>query len=193
MERSQEVSGNGSKPSELKKLSPLAHQQDGAKRNGLARAQVAICQHPTNNGHHEHKCGVSAVKHRGALIGEQKVLGKLKNQQSAHTVVGEALPHFREEQDHETARMAEYGVPGTFRRGIQHVLPHSSNGDLMIVSCLANSQRRSRESSIIKTERKYSSNHNMVNLCTGSLPEMPEELSVLQSMRYQCPITSDRI
>jgi hypothetical protein len=40
---------------------------------------------------------------------EKKLLGHVENQQGTHAVIGEALPHFREEQDIEALGMTEKG------------------------------------------------------------------------------------
>jgi hypothetical protein len=39
------------------------------------------------------------------LVVEQEVLGQVEDQQAAHAVVGEPLPHLGEEQDEQAARV----------------------------------------------------------------------------------------
>ncbi len=50
----------------------------------------------------------AAAVRRTSWLGSQ--VGQVKNQQCAHAVVGEALPHFGEEEHEQAARMAEEGL-----------------------------------------------------------------------------------
>ena len=45
---------------------------------------------------------IGAVLPRGPLVREQELLGQVEDQQAAHAVIGEPLPHLRQEQDGET-------------------------------------------------------------------------------------------
>ena len=53
--------------------------------------------------------GIGAVNAVGGVVAEKEVLGQIEDQDGAHPVIGEALPHFREEQHVQPARVAEEG------------------------------------------------------------------------------------
>src|SRR5690606_27390902 len=57
-----------------------------------------------------HQCSVSAIEDRAFLVREHPVLDEIEDQQRAHAVVGESLPHLGEEQHEQAAWMAEDGL-----------------------------------------------------------------------------------
>jgi hypothetical protein len=74
-------------------------QQDGAEDHRLAGPQIAIGQEAADQRQQIDQRGVGAVVGAGGLRIEQEVLGQVEDQDAAHAVVGEALPHLGEEQD----------------------------------------------------------------------------------------------
>ncbi len=77
------------------------HQQQGAEGHGLARAENTVGQHAADQRQQVDQGGVGAVLGAGELVAEQEVLGQVEDQDPAHPVVGEPLPHLGEEQDHQ--------------------------------------------------------------------------------------------
>src|SRR3984957_4998460 len=51
--------------------------------------------------------GVGAVNERGFFLADQQLLGHVVDQQGAHAVVGENLPHFGQEKYRKAARLTE--------------------------------------------------------------------------------------
>ena len=91
-------------------------QQHGAEGDGLARTDEAVGQNAAQQGDQIDQRGVGAVDRPGAPIIKQEVLGQIKDQQTAHAVIGETLPHFGEEADNQPARVVsenlqKYGNP----------------------------------------------------------------------------------
>ncbi len=75
------------------------HQQKSAEGDGLARAQIAVRQHPADQRQQVHQRAVGAVLAARELVVEQEVLGQEEDQQTPHAVEGKPLPHLGEEQD----------------------------------------------------------------------------------------------
>src|SRR5207342_2840691 len=63
---------------------------------------------------------VHPVHHRGVLLREQQLLRHVVDEQRAHAVVGEDLPHLRQEQDRQARRLFQPGPRERTRRG-EHV------------------------------------------------------------------------
>jgi hypothetical protein len=84
-------------------------QQHRAEQYCLALAEVAVGEVAADHRRDVHQRRVGAVDDRGLAVGEQPVLHQVENQQPAHAVVGEALPHLGEEQHEQPARVAEEG------------------------------------------------------------------------------------
>ncbi|MNE12826.1 hypothetical protein D3C80_1056450 [compost metagenome] len=81
-------------------------QKNGADDDGLARAQVFVRDHAADNRHQVHQGRIGGVDALGLFRSEQEVLGQVEDQQGPHAVVGEALPHFCKEQDHQPPRVS---------------------------------------------------------------------------------------
>ncbi len=77
-------------------------QQQRPEGYGLSRAQPPVRQHPAEEGQEVDQGGVGRVLALGEGVVEQEVLGQVEDQQAAHAVVGEPLPHLGEEE-HEQA------------------------------------------------------------------------------------------
>ena len=75
------------------------HQQQRAERDGLAGAEIAVGQDAADQRQQIDQRGVGAVLARAAALVEQEVLGHVEDQDAAHAVVGEPLPHLGEEED----------------------------------------------------------------------------------------------
>ena len=109
------------------------HQQCAGNHHA-ALAEHTVGQHAAEDGREIHKAGVEAVDLRGErlhteraeqgfvealergiaddvlrMLGQKQVLDHVKNEQCAHPVIREALPHFGKKQEREAARMAEEG------------------------------------------------------------------------------------
>jgi hypothetical protein len=80
-------------------------QQQGAEQHRLAGAQIAVGEDAAEQGQQIDQRGVGTVLGAGRGLVEQQVLGQVEDQDAAHPVIGEPLPHLGEEQDDQTARM----------------------------------------------------------------------------------------
>ncbi|MNT29694.1 hypothetical protein D3C72_1654480 [compost metagenome] len=80
-------------------------QQQGAEGHGLARADEAVGHDAAQQRQQIDQRGVGAVGRPRHGVVEQEVLRQEEDQDAAHPVVGEALPHLREEQDDQSARV----------------------------------------------------------------------------------------
>ncbi len=72
------------------------HQQQGAKGDGLARAQPAVGQDPAQQRRQIDQGGVGGVLALTEVVREQEMFGQIEDQQRPHAVVGEPLPHLGE-------------------------------------------------------------------------------------------------
>ncbi len=81
------------------------HQQQGAERHRLARAQVPVGEDAAGQRQQIDQGRVGAVLAAGRGLVEQQVLRQVEDQDAAHPIVGEPLPHLGEEQDDQTARV----------------------------------------------------------------------------------------
>ena len=80
-------------------------QEQGAEGDGLARADEAVGHDAAQQGQQIDQGGVGAVGRPRHGVVEQEVLRQEEDQDAAHAVVGETLPHLGEEQDDQSARV----------------------------------------------------------------------------------------
>ena len=73
----------------------------------LALAEIAVGDDSADDRREIGAGRVDAVDERGLRLPDQQLLGHVIDQQRAHPVVGELLPHVREEQDGQATRLAE--------------------------------------------------------------------------------------
>ena len=85
-------------------------QQQAAEQHCLALPEITVRQIAAENRRDVHQAGIGAVDQVRLGVIEQPVLRQVENQQRPHAVVGEALPHFGEEEHVKALR-----VPGEFR------------------------------------------------------------------------------
>jgi hypothetical protein len=90
-------------------------QQQGAEQHRLAGAQITVGQDPAHQGHQIDQRGVGPVLRAGLGLVEQQVLGQVEDQDAAHPVIGEPLPHLGEEQGQQATWM------------VAHQLGHNGN------------------------------------------------------------------
>ena len=81
-------------------------EQDAAEQHRLALAEVAVGEIAAEHRRDVDQAGVGAVDEVRLAVGEQPVLGQVEDQQRAHAVVGETLPHLGEEEHVEALRVA---------------------------------------------------------------------------------------
>jgi len=81
-------------------------QQKRAEGHRLAGAEEPVRQHPADQGQQIDQGGVGGVLALAEVVGEQELFGQVEDQQTAHAVVGEPLPHLGEEQHEQAAWMA---------------------------------------------------------------------------------------
>ena len=74
-------------------------QQQGPEGDGLARADIAVGENAADQWQQIDQRGVGAVGRARRGVVEQEMLRQIEDQDAAHAVVGEALPHLGEEQD----------------------------------------------------------------------------------------------
>ena len=89
-----------------------ARDQDAAVEHGAPLADQAIGDPAARQAHHVHHRGVEPVDRAGRAVSKpsppaRPARGHEQDEQRAHAVVAEALPHLGEEQRGEAARMAE--------------------------------------------------------------------------------------
>ena len=80
-------------------------QQQGAEGHGLARADEAVRHDAAQQRQQIDQRSVGAIGRPRHGVVEQEVLRQEEDQDSAHAVVGEPLPHLGEEQDDQSARV----------------------------------------------------------------------------------------
>lgn len=96
------------------------HEQQGAEGDGLAVAEIFVSEEAADQGQQIDQRGVGAVLAGGETVVEQEMLRQVEDEQPAHAVVGEALPHFREEQDVQPFRVVAHLIEDRDRRGKRH-------------------------------------------------------------------------
>src|SRR3954466_4872990 len=83
------------------------HEQNAAENDGLAHAEPAIGEQATDDRHRVDEATVGTDQVVAVVVRKEVVLGQVKQQQRLHSVEREALPHFGEEADVESLRVAE--------------------------------------------------------------------------------------
>src|SRR4030095_11448344 len=83
---------------------------DSAEQHAAVLSQSTIRDQTANDCSRPDAAGVRSIDGRGIRIGKTQTTGRswsrhLKDQERAHSVVNEALPHFRKEECRETTRM----------------------------------------------------------------------------------------
>ena len=84
------------------------HEQQGPERNGFPRAEILVGEEPAEQRQQIDERRVRAVLPLSDVVVEQEVLRHVRHEDRPHAVVGEALPHLREEQDMNAARVAAH-------------------------------------------------------------------------------------
>ena len=83
-------------------------QQDGPEQDRLALADIAVRKIAADDGRDVDQRGVGTVDDRRFAVGEQPMLDEVEDQQGAHAVIGEALPHFGHEQQEQALGMSDH-------------------------------------------------------------------------------------
>src|ERR1700689_5057374 len=92
--------------------SVAAHDEEAAADHRALGAEQAV-RHPTaEKGEHIRRCDVEAVNRACVTVVEPEAAvthgsDRVENQDGAHSVIGEALPHLREKERRKTARLTE--------------------------------------------------------------------------------------
>ena len=85
-------------------------EQQAAEQHRFALAEIAVGEIAAEHRGDVDEAGIGPVDQRRLAVGEKPVLGQVEDQQRAHAVVGEALPHFGEEK-----HVQALGVAGELR------------------------------------------------------------------------------
>ena len=72
-------------------------QQNCTVCHGLSLPKIAVRKITAKHGRDIHQRRVGTIYDAGILIRKQPVFGQIKNQQRAHAVIGETLPHLGKE------------------------------------------------------------------------------------------------
>ena len=88
-------------------------EQHAAEQHRLALAEVAVGEIAAEHRGDVDEAGIGAVDQVRFAVGEQPMLGEVEDQQRPHAVIGEALPHFGEEEHVEAL-----GMPQEFRLAV---------------------------------------------------------------------------
>src|SRR5207342_455591 len=121
------------------------HQEMAEGHDDRADDHRALPPEPTvghdaaEDGREVERRDVHAVHHRGVLLREQQLLRHVIDEQRAHAVVGEDLPHLREKQNRQPGRLAQPAIHATVSGA-----PHTIGGQSTRPSAYTTPGTRSR-------------------------------------------------
>ena len=85
-------------------------EEDGAELHRLSLPDITVGEIAADHRRDVDQRRVSAVDDVSLLLGKQPMLHQIEDQEGAHPVIGEALPHLGEEQDEKAAGMTQKGL-----------------------------------------------------------------------------------